>query len=201
MELIPEGEFSDELTLLGSRFIALLFPLQKEGDLPGLLAQVEERYPKATHYCYAARAGVFERCNDDGEPPKSAGFPLLTLLRKKAIAFGLLVVVRYYGGTKLGLPRLKRTYADAALLCLMKAAFAEIVPGMEMELALDYPQFESLKKEFDRDKEDYEIEEYGEKVRLLWRGDAKLATAYLTRLPPSAVLRQRESPYKRSYRL
>jgi putative IMPACT (imprinted ancient) family translation regulator len=194
-EVLAENQ--EELTILASRFIALLLPLPRPEDLKSLLSAVEERFPKANHYCYAAVANGFEGCSDDGEPSHTAGLPLLQLLQRRQIDYTLLVVVRYFGGTKLGLPRLKRTYSEIAERCLNKATFAEIIPGFAMEMEMTYHDFESLKKQWDQSDCEYKVLTYGEKVRLLWRGDAKLATSLESLLPKEEVLSKQEIVYPR----
>src|SRR5574344_2970200 len=149
-ELLIEKESLANQEILASKFIALAEPLRDPQDLEPLLAHLKQRYPKASHYCYAAKVLSFEACSDDGEPSRSAGVPFLDLLHKKEIAYGLIVVVRYFGGTKLGAARLARTYRETAALCLNQAAFAEIIPGLEEEIEVDYSRFESLKSEAER---------------------------------------------------
>jgi putative IMPACT (imprinted ancient) family translation regulator len=197
MALIPLGESLSQIEILSSRFIAFLLPLNSSEGKDALLKEVEERFPKASHYCYAAISGVYEACSDDGEPPHTAGLPLLTLLKRRNIGYALLVVVRYFGGTKLGLPRLKRTYSEVAEACLKQATFAELIPGIELELRLDYSLFEREKRAWESQDCSYQVLDYGEKVRLLWRGDAKLATSLKETLRIEELLSEHEIVYSR----
>jgi putative IMPACT (imprinted ancient) family translation regulator len=196
--LIPEKESLYRYEILGSSFIALLEPLEKEEDLASLLGAIKDRYPKASHYCYAAKVLSFEACTDDGEPSRSAGVPLLDLLHKKEIAYGLIVVVRYFGGTKLGAARLARTYRETAAECLNQAAFAEIIPGLEEEIEVDYPTFESLKKSALRAGLSLKVLSFGERVRLLLTGDAKIVSSFVSALPNGSAKNERSISVKRS---
>jgi putative IMPACT (imprinted ancient) family translation regulator len=196
--LIPEKESLYRYEILGSSFIALLEPLQKESDLPASLAKIKERYPKASHYCYAAKILAFEACSDDGEPSHSAGLPLLDLLHKKEIGYGLLAVVRYFGGRKLGAARLARTYRETAAECLNQADFAEIIPGLEMEIEVDYPTFERLRKAAERNGLSVKVISFSERVRLLLIGDAKIVPSFAESLPKGAVIRTKDTVIQRS---
>ena len=188
-ELLIAEETLANCEILRSKFIALAEPLTDPKDLEPLLSNIQARYPKASHYCYAAKVLSFEACSDDGEPARSAGVPFLDLLHKKEIAYGAIVVVRYFGGTKLGAGRLARVYRETAALCLNQAAFAEILPGLEVEIEVDYSRFESLKSKAERSAISLKVLSFGERVRLLLRGDAKIIASWLTALPEGAIQR------------
>jgi putative IMPACT (imprinted ancient) family translation regulator len=186
-ELLIAEESLAQSEILSSKFIAVAEPLIEAKGLELLLLALQARYPKASHYCYAAKVLSFEACSDDGEPARSAGVPLLDLLKKKEIAYGAIVVVRYFGGTKLGAGRLARYYRETAAQSLNQAAFAEILPGLEVELELDYPTFESLKKRAEKEKVELKVLSFDERVRLLLRGDAKIIPSWLSSLPLGAI--------------
>jgi|LAHS01.1.fsa_nt_gb putative IMPACT (imprinted ancient) family translation regulator len=195
--LLIAEESTAQSEILGSKFIALAEPLATQQDLASLLTNLQERYPKASHYCYAAKVLSFEACSDDGEPARSAGVPFLDLLHKKEISYGAIVVVRYFGGTKLGAGRLARVYRETAAVCLNQAVFAEILPGLEAEVELDYSTFESLKGRAERSAISLKVVSFGERVRLLLRGDAKIVASWLSALPVGAILTQRDIPLQR----
>lgn len=101
----------------GSKFIGFAFPVENEKEVKEALARVKEAHPKATHHCYAFRLGIKGenyRANDDGEPSGSAGLPIYNQLLAHNITQVLLIVVRYYGGTKLGVSGLVKTYKESA---------------------------------------------------------------------------------------
>ena len=91
-DLLPFKEYISEIKVLGSRFIAILEPLMEESEIDDYLAKFREVYPKATHYCYAARLDALERMSDDGEPSGTAGRPVLDVLKGRGCTNTLLTV-------------------------------------------------------------------------------------------------------------
>lgn len=97
----------------GSKFISYLYPAKSEEEIQSILNQLKSEHPKARHFCYAYRLGVdgdIYRINDDGEPSSSAGRPIFNELLSAELTNVLAVVVRYFGGTKLGIPGLINAY-------------------------------------------------------------------------------------------
>lgn len=108
------GEFKDR----GSKFIAIIYPFTIENELAIVLEKTKKLYPKANHYCYAYRIGSNGenfRSNDDGEPSGSAGKPILNALISKQLTNVIAIVVRYFGGTELGVPGLINAYKSTTL--------------------------------------------------------------------------------------
>lgn len=101
--------------MMGSKFIAILFPLNDDSLFKGILNDVKKEFNKARHYVYAYRVGQKSKSNDDSEPKGTAGRPLLELLHKKDMNNCAIIVVRYFGGTKLGAGRLLRTYVASGV--------------------------------------------------------------------------------------
>ncbi len=170
----PFAKHIYEFVILGSRFIGLVIPFDDEKEIGGLLAKVREEYPKATHYPYAARLLPFERCSDEGEPARSTGLPLLEILRGREVDHVLLVVVRYFGGTKLGLGRLTRTYRDVGLKAVEETDMADLVEGYEATLSMGYSDYSSFEKECQRLNVTISDASFLEKVSLKVSGDAKI---------------------------
>lgn len=105
----------------GSKFIGFAYPVKNESELKLILENLKNQHPKATHHCYAFRLGLMGenyRANDDGEPSGSAGLPIYNQLLANEITNVLIVVVRYYGGTKLGVSGLVKAYKESAKLVL-----------------------------------------------------------------------------------
>jgi len=119
------GPISHKITRKKSRFIAILRPIADEADLARALEEVRRTYHDATHHCPAARwldgKRTVEMSHDDGEPSGSAGLPILQQLAARDLVNVLAVVVRYYGGTKLGVGGLVRAYSDATSEALDRA--------------------------------------------------------------------------------
>lgn len=114
--LIPAGDLFIEEEIKHSRFISYLFHCTSELDLKRTLADLKLQYPGASHYCYAFVAGapsdtVNIGASDDGEPSGSAGRPMLAALQGRNIGEVAAVVIRYFGGTKLGVGGLVRAYS------------------------------------------------------------------------------------------
>jgi uncharacterized YigZ family protein len=101
-----EGLFKDR----GSKFLAFAYPVKIEDDIRPIIQNLRELHPKAVHFCYAYRIGELFRTNDDSEPSGSAGKPILNVLLSKNVINILVVVVRYFGGTLLGVPGLINAY-------------------------------------------------------------------------------------------
>lgn len=108
----------------GSKFIGFAYPVDSDNDVKKYLNHLYDLHPKATHHCYAFRIGLSGenyRANDDGEPSGSAGLPIYNQLLAHQITNVLVVVIRYYGGTKLGVGGLVKTYKESAKLTLEEA--------------------------------------------------------------------------------
>ncbi|MES2418931.1 MAG: YigZ family protein [Bacteroidota bacterium] len=111
---VSEGIFKDK----GSKFIAYAYPLQNESELKPILATLRAEHAKARHFCWALRLTTDRRVfrlNDDGEPSGTAGRPILNTLLSADLTHVLIVVVRYFGGTLLGVPGLINAYKNAAI--------------------------------------------------------------------------------------
>lgn len=119
-----EGIFRDK----GSKFIAYAYPFKDENKLKEIIAELKSLHPKARHHCWAYRLSpdrtVF-RVNDDGEPSGTAGRPILNALLSKDVTNILVVVVRYFGGTLLGVPGLINAYKTATQEALANSIIAE----------------------------------------------------------------------------
>ena len=108
-------QYLNTVEVMKSKFIAYFVPLNNEEDFKPLLANLRKEHKKARHVVYAYRVNMKSKSSDDGEPKGTAGHPLLELLYKKDINNVALLVVRYFGGTKLGASRLLRTYLQAGV--------------------------------------------------------------------------------------
>lgn len=116
-----ETEYIHEIEIKKSKFIALIVPIYHVDDVKKKLEQVKKDYPGATHYCYAYILLHEKRCSDDGEPSKTAGQPILNVLEKQQLSYVLAIVIRYFGGIKLGAGGLVRAYTNAVIQVLEKA--------------------------------------------------------------------------------
>jgi len=131
------AEFRDR----GSKFLAYAFPLPAKDTFKAWLQRVKADHPKATHYCFAYRFGLDGtdfRINDDGEPSGSAGKPILGQIDKRGLTNILIVVVRYFGGSLLGVPGLIHAYKTAASLALQTTPILQKQIEVFYCLAFDY---------------------------------------------------------------
>ena len=140
-----EGQFSDR----GSKFLAFAFPVNMENDLKAILNRLKNEHPKANHHCWAMRLSpdrsVF-RVNDDGEPAGTAGRPILNTLLSRDLTNIVVVVVRYFGGTLLGVPGLINAYKTAAENALGNAAVIEKTVDDVCTVEFDYVKMNDVMK-------------------------------------------------------
>ncbi len=141
------SSFSSSLIVDKSRFIGVTFHVEKSLEVEPLLKAVRKEYPKAKHYCYAYVIGQEEKGFDDGEPSKTAGRPLLELLKHGEYDETMIVVVRYFGGTLLGASRLLRSYVNVANSTLNSAEKYRIVNLFSYQLEIAYSAYEALLNE------------------------------------------------------
>lgn len=145
IEAASEGLFKDN----GSRFIALAYPVETEDEVKDIVAGLKKEYHDARHHCYAYRLGHLGdrfRANDDGEPSGSAGRPILGQIDSAGLSDILVVVVRYFGGIKLGIPGLIRAYKTSTADALAKAKVVEKVAGLSFRVRYDYLDMNAVMK-------------------------------------------------------
>ena len=193
----PYSSLEHEKVVLGSRFILSLYPLESKEEIKGLLEEVRAKYPKATHYPYAYRLLPLEGMSDDGEPKGSTGLPLLEALRQTETDRVLIVLTRYFGGTKLGLSRLTRTYRETLLEGLEKITLGEYALMDTVSLEMDYPLFEKVKRESEKLGLSIEETKFGLNVELKLSGDAKIVESLLERYKEGLKVLAKEQGRKR----
>lgn len=113
--------FTNEIIIEKSKFIGIIKPLNNKDDVKNILNEIKKEYPKATHYCYGYIVNGLQKSNDDGEPSSTAGKPILETLLKNDLFNVILIVVRYFGGIKLGAGGLTRAYVDSASQTIKKS--------------------------------------------------------------------------------
>ena len=133
-----------ELIVKNSRFIAILHPIIKEEQVKDLLVNAKAKYPKATHYTYAWRIGVKEKSSDDKELSGTAGIPILNVLQKQEMTNILVIIVRYFGGIKLGTGGLIRAYSTTCKEALKHSTILKLVPAKKVIITTDYNKIKEL---------------------------------------------------------
>lgn len=138
-----QAEFKDR----GSKFIAFAFPIVGTDDVKKNLAALKKEHPKAVHHCFAYRIGLDGnqfRVSDDGEPSGTAGKPILGQIDSKQVTNTCIVVVRYFGGTLLGVPGLINAYKTAASLVLQVVPVVQKPIMSRFSIQFDYTQMNDI---------------------------------------------------------
>ena len=145
IESASEGIFRDK----GSKFIAYAYPIRSEEEVKPLITVLRAEHAKARHFCYAYRLtpdrSVF-RINDDGEPSGTAGRPILNCLLSEDVTNILIVVVRYFGGTLLGVPGLINAYKTASIEAIKASTIINKTVNDVYEVNFDYLQMNDVMK-------------------------------------------------------
>jgi len=121
-----------------SKFISLLIKVTSTDEVNYHLDKIKKDYPGANHYCYGYVIDNIYKASDDGEPSKTAGAPILNQITSNELNYTLIVVVRYFGGVKLGAGLLTRTYAKMARDVIDKNNITELVKGYDIDIIFNY---------------------------------------------------------------
>ena len=136
-----------------SKFYGIIIPINNIEEIPNILNNIKSEYKDATHYCYAYILDNIKRFNDDGEPGGTAGMPILNVLENNNLNHLLAVVVRYFGGIKLGAGGLVRAYTNSITNTLDKCKIIELIEGQLIKIEFSYDNI----KQIDYLLKDYEI--------------------------------------------
>ena len=137
------AEFKDR----GSKFIAFAFPIETTDDFKLRLQELKKEHPKAVHHCFAYRIGTDGnnfRSSDDGEPSGTAGKPILGQIDSKQITNAAVIVVRYFGGTLLGVPGLINAYKSSAALALQVTPVVQKQVEIKYSIEFDYTRMNDV---------------------------------------------------------
>jgi uncharacterized YigZ family protein len=165
----PAGESRAEIREKGSRFLAGIGPAADEAAAKAFLAALERELPEATHHCWAWRLGSppRERSSDAGEPSGTAGVPILQVLRGAGLSDVQAVVVRWFGGTKLGKGGLARAYAAATREALRGLPVSRRAPVARIAFEVPFDKVGAVKRLLRPPEVELESEEYGTAARLV----------------------------------
>ena len=184
MKTIKE-EKESEIIINKSKFISIITKVENIDEVKDKLKEIKKKYKNATHYCYAYIINGYQKCSDDKEPSGTAGIPILNILKANELNYILCVVVRYFGGIKLGAGGLVRAYSSSVKEVIGKCEFGNLTPGYNIIIDFEYEkikQIENILKdiqiikaydtrviyEFDIEKEKYkEIKENLDKYSTL----------------------------------
>ena len=144
-----EENVQTEITEKKSKFIANLFYVENVEEAEELIKKTKKKYFDAKHNCIAYRViekgQIIEKSSDDGEPSGTAGQPMLAILQKNNLANVLIIVTRYFGGILLGTGGLVRAYSGSVLKAIEEAKKVTKCLGQELQVELDYNEFENFK--------------------------------------------------------
>jgi uncharacterized YigZ family protein len=132
-----------EMRILASRFLADAVPTESKQEVDAFLQAIRKKFYDATHHCFAYRLGTDgqeSRASDAGEPGGTAGKPILTSIDREGLTNVLVVVTRYFGGTKLGTGGLVRAYGEAATMALQEAGCKKQLITAPVCLFVEHPQ-------------------------------------------------------------
>lgn len=150
MKTIKE-QWQNEIVINKSRFITYLFPVTSVEEANSFLAMIRKRHYDATHNCYAYIIGDnqgIQKASDDGEPQKTAGFPMLDVLKKQELTNILAITTRYFGGILLGAGGLVRAYSSSVSEALSKASLYEYKDYQKISITMSYSLYNSLDNYF-----------------------------------------------------
>ena len=132
------------LIIKNSRFITIIYNIDDINDIDKYLNLIKDKYKDATHYCYAYILPNNIKCSDDGEPGGTAGKPILDVLTKHNLNFVLAIVVRYFGGIKLGAGGLIRAYSKCISSCLNNTELTKLIPGKNIDIYFTYKDINDI---------------------------------------------------------
>ena len=165
---VPGGPVDREIEINKSRFIAWLRPVASREAGQAVLDEARALYPDATHHCYAWLIGApnsgHGAMNDDGEPSGTAGKPIFNVIQHKGVGDVMVVVIRYFGGVKLGAGGLVRAYAGAAEAVLSAMEVVEQVPESAFTLTLGFADEQPLRHWCDHNDARLDSVDYGQGV-------------------------------------
>ena len=184
-----EGLFKDN----GSRFIALAYPVETEEEVKSIVAGLRKEYHDARHHCYAYRLGYkgeVWRASDDGEPSGSAGRPILGQIDSLGLSDILVVVVRYFGGIKLGIPGLIRAYKTSTADALSSARIVDKIASRHFRLQFDYLSMNAVMKVLKDMDLPQSAQEFGESCSLQTSVRLAAVEDFLKRIGNSAKVEE-----------
>ena len=134
----------NEIIIKNSKFICYLYKIKDINDANNILDSVRELHKDATHWCYAYILNNIQKSSDDGEPSGTAGVPILKVLEKNNLSNVLAVVVRYFGGIKLGAGGLVRAYTKSVTNTLASENIVLLVKGYNIDIEFNYDRVKEI---------------------------------------------------------
>lgn len=139
MITVKNGKLT-EISIKKSKFISIALNVANEYECVQILADYKNKYNDCTHLTFAYVVGNTERCSDDGEPSGTAGKPLLNIIKQKSLSNTLIIVIRYFGGIKLGAGGLVRAYTESGVKALENAEITELKSVINIKFHINYDE-------------------------------------------------------------
>ena len=147
------NDCSNEIIIKNSKFICILKEIYSVSDVEKVLNNIKLEYKDATHYTYAYIIDNNKKFSDDNEPSGTAGSPIMQVLEKNNLNYVLCIVIRYFGGIKLGASGLVRAYSKSISECLKKTNLSKLIKGYNIDISFSY----DLSSKIDYLLKDYQI--------------------------------------------
>ena len=138
-----KNNITNEIEIKNSKFITKIYKTEKE-EIINILEKLKKEYHKANHYCYAYNNKNYKKSSDDNEPTGTAGKPILNVLEKEELENVLVVIIRYFGGIKLGAGGLIRAYTKATTEALKKAIYQEVQDAYKVRIQFPYSEEKNI---------------------------------------------------------
>ena len=138
------GNYESELIVKNSHFITILKKIDSNSNIEKIITDLKLLYPDATHYCYAYIQNDKMKSSDDGEPSGTAGIPILKVLEANNLTNILAVVIRYFGGIKLGANGLIRAYTKGVANSIKEVKLLPLVDGLNIDIIFDYQRLKEI---------------------------------------------------------
>lgn len=143
MKTIEKNNIFEE-EIKNSKFITHIFKISSIEEANEILAKIRKKYYDATHNCYAYKIGEYEKASDDGEPQKTAGYPILNAINSYGVTNVLVIVTRYFGGVLLGTGGLSRAYGGGAKSVIEKCKIISYEEGYLVKTVINYENVDKL---------------------------------------------------------
>lgn len=139
-----KDDVTNEIIIKNSKFICIIYKTYNINDIDIYINKIKEIYKDATHYCYAYIINNNKKFSDDGEPSGTAGSPIMQVLEKNNLNYVLCIVIRYFGGIKLGAGGLVRAYTKSVCECLKKTNINKLIQGYNVDIIFNYNQINTV---------------------------------------------------------
>ena len=139
-----DSNITNEIIIKNSKFITILYKINNIHDVNKTIDEYKKKYPDATHYCYAYIIENQKKSSDDGEPSNTAGIPILKVLESNNLTNILCLVIRYFGGIKLGANGLIRAYTKCTANVIKLANLKELINGINIDITFQYNEISKI---------------------------------------------------------